>query len=58
VARSALDATAADLARVIVAAMQGFKQSAQSSEEMRHLIAVQVLAIERALASSSRSGGR
>jgi AcrR family transcriptional regulator len=49
--RSGLDVTAGDLARVIVSAMQGFKQTAQSAEEMRHLIAVQVLAIERALAA-------
>jgi AcrR family transcriptional regulator len=49
--RSGLGATAEDLARVIVSAMQGFKQTAQSGEEMRHLIAVQILAIERALAS-------
>jgi len=54
--RSGLDVTAGDLARVIVAAMQGFKQTAQSSAEMRHLVAVQVLAIERALASDPRSG--
>jgi AcrR family transcriptional regulator len=47
--QSGLGVTAADLARVIVSAMQGFKQTAQSTEEMRHLIAVQVLAIERAL---------
>ena len=47
--RSGLGATAADLARVIVSAMQGFKQTVQSGEEMRHLIAVQVLAIEQAL---------
>jgi hypothetical protein len=38
--------------------MQGFKQTAQSSGEMRHLIAVQILAIERALASGPRSGER
>lgn len=50
-ARSGLGITAGDWARVIVSAMQGFKQSAQSGEEMRHLIAVQVLAIERALAA-------
>ena len=50
--RSGLGVTAGDLARVIVSAMQGFKQNAQSSEEMRHLIAVQILAVERALASS------
>jgi AcrR family transcriptional regulator len=56
--RSGLDVTAGDLARVIVSAMQGFKQTAQSSEEMRHLIAVQILAIERALASGPRSGER
>jgi AcrR family transcriptional regulator len=46
--RSGLGVTAMDLARVIVSAMQGFKQTAQSTEEMRHLIAVEVLAIERA----------
>ncbi len=57
VEHSALGATSGDLARVIVAAMQGFKQTAQSGEEMRHLIAVQVLAIERALASSPKSHG-
>ena len=51
--RSGLGATADDLARVIVSAMQGLKQTAQSAEEMRHLIAVQILAIERALASKS-----
>jgi AcrR family transcriptional regulator len=56
--RSGLGVTAGDLARVIVSAMQGFKQTAQSGEEMRHLIAVQILAIERALASGPRSGGR
>ena len=55
VERSGLDATADDLARVIVAAMQGFKQTAQSAEEMRHLISVQVLAIERALANGPDS---
>jgi AcrR family transcriptional regulator len=49
--RSGLGVKASDLARVIVAAMQGFKQTAQSGEEMRQLIAVQILAIERALAS-------
>jgi AcrR family transcriptional regulator len=49
--RSGLGVAAGDLARVIVSAMQGFKQTAQSGEEMRHLIAVQILAIERALAS-------
>jgi AcrR family transcriptional regulator len=54
--RSGLGVTAADLARVIVSAMQGFKQTVQSGEEMRHLIAVQVLAIEQALASRPRSG--
>jgi AcrR family transcriptional regulator len=53
--RSDLGATAADLARVIVSAMQGFKQAAQSAEEMRHLISVQVLAIERALSSQITS---
>jgi AcrR family transcriptional regulator len=47
--RSGLGVTAADLARVIVSAMQGFKQTVQSGEEMRHLIAVQILAIEQAL---------
>jgi AcrR family transcriptional regulator len=47
--RSGLGVSAADFARVIVSAMQGFKQTAQSTDEMRHLIAVQVLAIERAL---------
>ncbi|HEY2133648.1 MAG TPA: helix-turn-helix domain-containing protein [Acetobacteraceae bacterium] len=47
--RSGLGVTAADLARVIVSAMQGLKQTAQSAEEMRHLIAVQILAIEGAL---------
>ena len=51
VENSALDASARDLARVIVASMQGFKQSVQSAEEMRHFIAVQVLAIERAVAA-------
>ena len=56
--RSDLGATADDLARVIVSAMQGLKQTAQSGEEMRHLIAVQILAIERALASSLRSARR
>ena len=56
--RSGLGVTAADLARVIVAAMQGFKQTVQSGEEMRHLIAVQILAIENALASRARSGER
>ncbi len=50
-AHSPLGATAADLARVIVAAMQGFKQTVRSADEMRHLIAVQVLAIERAVAA-------
>jgi AcrR family transcriptional regulator len=55
--RSGLGVTAGDLARVIVSAMQGFKQIAQSTEEMRHLIAVQVLAIERALGSCGVSGG-
>ncbi len=49
--RSGLGVTAADLARVIVSAMQGFKQTAQSAEEMRRLIGVQILAVERALAS-------
>jgi AcrR family transcriptional regulator len=49
--RSGLGVVAGDLARVIVAAMQGFKQSVRSGEEMRRLIAVQVLAIERALAA-------
>jgi AcrR family transcriptional regulator len=56
--RSGLGVTADDLARVIVSAMQGLKQTAQSSEEMRHLIAVQILAIERALASCLRSARR
>ncbi len=56
VERSGLRVAAGDLARVIVSAMQGLKQTAQSSEEMRHLIAVQILAIERALASRPRSG--
>ena len=54
--RSGLGVAAGDLARVIVSAMQGFKQTARSGEEMRHLIAVQSLAIERALASVPRSG--
>ena len=58
VERSGLRVAAGDLARVIVSAMQGLKQTAQSSEEMRHLIAVQILAIERALASRPRSGER
>jgi hypothetical protein len=49
--QSGLGVAAGDLARVIVSAMQGFKQTARSAEEMRHLIAVQILAIERALAS-------
>ena len=53
--RSGLGVTPGDLARVIVSAMQGFKQTAQSAEEMRHLIAVQILAIERALVSCPRS---
>ena len=57
-ARSGLDVTPGDLARVIVSAMQGLKQTAQSAEEMRHLIAVQILAIERALASCPQSGER
>ncbi|MDR3538221.1 MAG: helix-turn-helix domain containing protein [Acetobacteraceae bacterium] len=57
-ARSDLGITAGDLARVIVSAMQGFKQTARSGEEMRHLIAVQIMAIERALVSCPRSGGR
>jgi AcrR family transcriptional regulator len=52
--RSALGASAGDLARVIVSAMQGFKQTVQSAEEMRHLIGVQVLTVERALASDGR----
>jgi AcrR family transcriptional regulator len=56
--RSSLGATAADLARVIVSAMQGFKQTAKSAEEMRHLISVQVLAIERALAASPQPSER
>jgi AcrR family transcriptional regulator len=47
--RSSLGVAAGDLARVIVSAMQGFKQTAQSGEEMQRLIAIQVLAIERAL---------
>jgi AcrR family transcriptional regulator len=50
VERSGLGVTAGDLARVIVAAMQGFKQTARSGEEMRRLIFVQILAMERALA--------
>jgi AcrR family transcriptional regulator len=50
--RSGLGVAAGDLARVIVSAMQGFKQTAGSAEEMRHLIAVQVMAIERALAAA------
>jgi AcrR family transcriptional regulator len=49
--RSGLGIPASDFARVIVCAMQGFKQTARSGEEMRHLIAVEILAIERALAS-------
>ncbi len=49
VARSGLGVSADDLARVIVSAMQGLKQSVRSGEEMRRLIAVQILAIERAL---------
>jgi AcrR family transcriptional regulator len=53
--RSALGLAAGDLARVIVSAMQGFKQTARSSEEMRHLIAVQISAIDRALSSCSQS---
>ena len=57
-ARSGLDVTPGDLARVIVSAMQGLKQTAQSAEEMRHLIAVQILAIERALASGPPLGER
>ena len=56
--RSSLGVTAGDLARVIVSAMQGLKQTAQSGEEMRHLIAVQILAIERALASGPGSGSK
>ena len=58
VRRSGLGVTADDLARVIVSAMQGLKQTAQSGEEMRHLIAVQILAIERALASGPGSGSK
>jgi AcrR family transcriptional regulator len=54
VERSGLGAKAGDLARVIVCAMQGFKQTAQSGEEMRRLIAVQVLTIEGALAACPR----
>ncbi len=54
--RSGLGVAASDLARVIVSAMQGFKQTARSAEEMRHLISVQVRTIEGALASSPRSG--
>jgi AcrR family transcriptional regulator len=54
--RSSLGAAAGDLARVIVSAMQGFKQTVQSGEEMRHLIAIQILAIEQALISHPRSG--
>jgi AcrR family transcriptional regulator len=54
--QSGLGAAAGDLARVIVCAMQGFKQTARSGEDMRHLIAVQVLAIERALAAIPQSG--
>ncbi len=57
-AGAGLDVAAADWARVIVCAMQGFKQTARSGEEMRHLIAVQVLAIERALASDPRPDQR
>jgi AcrR family transcriptional regulator len=56
--RSGLGVAAGDLARVIVCAMQGFKQTARSGAEMRHLIAVQVLAIERALAAIPQSGDR
>jgi AcrR family transcriptional regulator len=56
--QSGLGAAAGDLARVIVCAMQGFKQTARSGEDMRHLIAVQVLAIERALAAIPQSGDR
>jgi len=56
VERSEINVTASDLARVIVSAMQGFKQTVQSGEEMRHLIAVQILAIEQALAFRPRSG--
>jgi AcrR family transcriptional regulator len=56
--RSGLGVAAGDLARVIVSAMQGFKQTARSGEEMRHLIAVQILAIERALAACQRSHDR
>jgi hypothetical protein len=41
------------LARAIVTTMQGFKPTAQGGEEMRHLIAVRILAIERALACRS-----
>ncbi len=52
--QSGLGVTAADLARVIVSAMQGFKQTAQSAEEMRHLIAVQVSTVERALITGPR----
>lgn len=52
--RSGLGVAAGDLARVIVSAMQGLKQTARSGEEMRHLIAVQILAIERALASEEQ----
>jgi AcrR family transcriptional regulator len=58
VERSDLDVGASDLARVIVSAMQGFKQTAQSGEEMRHLIFVQISAIERALASGPQYGER
>jgi hypothetical protein len=47
--QSGLGVTAAGLARVIVGAMQSFKQTAQSADEMRHLIAVQVSTVERAL---------
>jgi AcrR family transcriptional regulator len=56
VERSGLGVSAGDLARVIVSAMQGFKQTARSGEEMRHLIAVQILAIEGALATCLRPG--
>jgi AcrR family transcriptional regulator len=51
VASSSLSITATDLARVIVSSMQGFKQTARSADEMRHLIAVQITTVVRALES-------
>ncbi|MDR3462881.1 MAG: helix-turn-helix domain containing protein [Beijerinckiaceae bacterium] len=51
--QSGFGVTAADLARIIVAAMQGLKLTARSGEEMRRLIAAQALAIERALSLAS-----